>query len=336
MRRGSPASALSGAGPRPSHGTWGQGPAVQYPALRRGPVVRTGQQTSDARRSGPVRSWPGPGLAWPRSRAHARPDRGQITSQGWPRLVRDGLVAAAETDQQHRVAKLTSSDAGEVPGSVAGDNPLHLSEPTSHPASSTSSGEGEHHMPAVRGHPVWVRRRVGPSTSRRRRPRPTRTSRGQQARAPRGRALLRLLRAGLRVRPTWRGERYPCGTAPVRSDWPMMKTANDDATPAMTAMTRTLAASTTGRFGMADSVARIDPVEYSALTTSTPIASWPNSSPVRLRLVGSKCSRSTAESRDHRFVSVTVARIQMAMLSPIVAPRLQAVERTLRNLVAPR
>jgi len=78
------------------------------------------------------------------------------------------------------------------------------------------------------------------------------------------------------------------------------------------------------------------PLPYSALTTSkprTPIDSWLNNRPVRLRRTGSKVSRSTRESWFQRAASTDVARIPIPRVSTTVASRLHVVERTLRNLV---
>ena len=92
--------------------------------------------------------------------------------------------------------------------------------------------------------------------------------------------------------------------------------------------TRTLAVSTTGRRGTADNVARIVPVPYSALMTSTPRTpkmSWPRKMPIRLRRVGS--------SMMSEGLTVPVPSAHRPTTATTVATSVHMVERTDHSLV---
>src|SRR5579875_617705 len=151
-------------------------------------------------------------------------------------------------------------------------------------------------------------------------------------------ARYRPLSTTARATPGWLSTAW--GADPERMACPMKNAAKASAsltTSATEPNTRTLAARTTGRRGMAVSVARMVPVPYSALTTSaprTPMASWPRKNPVRLWRVGSKVSLSGRSVLvDHVWAVVAVARTPMPITATAVTARLQPVERTDHSLV---
>ena len=92
--------------------------------------------------------------------------------------------------------------------------------------------------------------------------------------------------------------------------------------------TRILAVSTTGRRGTADNVARMVPVPYSALMTSTPRTpkmSWPRKTPIRLRRVGS--------SMMSEGLTVPVPSAHKPTTATAVPTSVHVVERTDQSLV---
>ena len=94
-------------------------------------------------------------------------------------------------------------------------------------------------------------------------------------------------------------------------------------------ITMALAATTTGRRGIAERVDRICPVPYSALmniTPSTPMANWPRLKPTRIRRVGSGKAKGCP-------CSAFVDSAPSPMVATISEKRLQGVERTDQNFV---
>jgi hypothetical protein len=98
----------------------------------------------------------------------------------------------------------------------------------------------------------------------------------------------------------------------------------------------TLAPSTCGRLGAAEKVARMVPVPYSALITSTPstpIASWQNKTAVRLTLVGSKLVRLASDMVAQWARVSAVANALMPIPTTTVRPSVHIVDRTVRSFV---
>ena len=116
-----------------------------------------------------------------------------------------------------------------------------------------------------------------------------------------------------------------------RIAWPSQnatKTRISLTTTATVPNTATLASRTTGRRGTADRVARMVPVPYSALITSTPSTpkmSWPRKIPIRLRRVGS--------SMTSVGLTVPVVSAQRPTTAIAVPASVQAVDRTVQSLV---
>ena len=105
-----------------------------------------------------------------------------------------------------------------------------------------------------------------------------------------------------------------------------MNPAASPAASATTPNTAALAASTSGRFGIAASVARIIPEEYSPVITSTPrtpISSRPREMPASALLV-----RSAAAS-----LVLTPTATAMPIAPATVAVSTHQVERRLRSLI---
>ena len=127
-----------------------------------------------------------------------------------------------------------------------------------------------------------------------------------------------------------------CGTLGSSTARPARKATNETVSPTASVTapnTAAFAASTRGRFGIAASVDRIIPEEYSPVITSTPstpIRSWPSASPASTLLVGSKDALSWVLTGG-RVLAIT--RMPMAIMLATVAARIQVVERRLRSLI---
>ena len=113
--------------------------------------------------------------------------------------------------------------------------------------------------------------------------------------------------------------------------WPRakaLKVRTSLTTTATAPNTRILAVSTTGRRGTADNVARMVPVPYSALMTSTPRTpkmSCPRKTPIRLRRVGS--------SMMSEGLTVPVPSAHKPTTATAVPTSVHVVERTDQSLV---
>src|SRR5450631_2765983 len=102
------------------------------------------------------------------------------------------------------------------------------------------------------------------------------------------------------------------------------------------ATTIALATSTVVRRGMAASVVRMDPVEYSEVTTSAPSTPTTNcemNSPVWENRTGSNWARSTGPRFAHRVASTLETRAERPMPATTMTAREIQVDRTDRNFV---
>ena len=101
------------------------------------------------------------------------------------------------------------------------------------------------------------------------------------------------------------------------------------------ASTRTLASITVERWGMAANVARMDPVEYSALTTMTPrtpMASDPMVTPARLAVSGSK-PKTSSGCLPHWLTVTAQNSAENPTMMIVKMPRHHSELRTVRNFI---